>query len=75
MSKIKTSAKYPAHAYPDAHSFRSEKRRNLRELEKAAKKMREGCAYFGQAGYEATNAIMDRIELLKTKLSVKEWGR
>lgn len=71
----KTSSKYPAHAYPDAHSFRSQKRRELRELEKAADKLRSGCAYFGQAGFEAMHSIMDRIELLKRKLSVKEWGR
>lgn len=71
----KTSTKYPAHAYPNVHAFRSEKRRDLRELRKAAEKLREGSAYFSQAGYEAVNAILDRITFLTDQLSVKQWGR
>jgi hypothetical protein len=70
----KTSVKYPTHAFPNAHAFRSEKRRHLRALRKALGQLRTGCAYFPDGG-ESVALMIDRTVLLAQQLSVKEWGR
>jgi hypothetical protein len=71
---MKTSLQYPTHAYPDARTFKAEKRRHLREVKRAVDQLRLGCAYF-PGGSHRVDAISDQIEELQRELSAKEWGR
>lgn len=70
----KASDKYPAHAFPSAHAFRSEKRRQLRVVRKALEDLRTGCAYFPDGG-DAVKLMGQSVDLLTQQLSVKRWGR
>lgn len=69
-----SSDKYPAHAYPNARAFKSEKRKQLREVLRAMEQLRSGCAYFPN-GHQPVVAIKDQLEALAKELSAKEWGR
>jgi hypothetical protein len=64
---------YPKHAYPNARSFKAQKRRDLRALVKAADEFRMGCAYVPDQ--DAVSSLFAAIECLQSAMSAKIWGR
>lgn len=57
-----------------ARGFRREKRRQLRELNKALNALRKGCMYF-PSGARHVHEISLRIAALFDDLSRKNWGQ
>jgi hypothetical protein len=53
--------------------FKQKKRRDLRAVIAALEEFRFGCMWI--PGYEDAHEILYRIEILRKKLSIKEWGR
>ena len=69
--------KVPPHivkVYGSPHAFRSEKRKQLRQLKRLLWDLRGGCAYF-PSGAGPIDTMQSQLDFLLKDLSVKSWGR
>lgn len=63
-----------ADLYGSRRAFRAEKRRQVREVERALGNLRNGCAYLPNGTVEV-DQITAAVKVLRQITSVKEWGR
>ena len=66
---------YVAKQYGGARGFRSEKRKQLRALNKLLGEFRCGCAFFPNDGALAVSVIEENLDALAKSLSVETWGK
>jgi hypothetical protein len=61
--------------WPTWRLFKRDKRREIRETQRAFAAFRSGCAYIPSQAYSRVEAITYELEALRQELSEKEWGR